>query len=211
MGNHAPDRGARAAAELAYLHSIFTRTDEFYCSRLRTLCKILGLSCLYILPTLAADFSASVGFPSAPQSQGCSKSRTDNKTAVCFASLNDTQGTSMVSLYQDGPNSYVVLGTIQVTQPESSATTVKAALTATLTEFGELTSGGVRLTNNCTQDCEPMTVTVNGVQVGVLSDSQSLWIPYAQKELRIQLSAEQVAVTAGTDYVGGFNITASAY
>jgi hypothetical protein len=117
----------------------------------------------------------------------------------------------MVSLYQDGPNSYVVLGTIQVTQPESSATTVKAALTATLTEFGELTSGGVRLTNNCTQDCEPMTVTVNGVQVGVLSDSQSLWIPYAQKELRIQLSAEQVAVTAGTDYVGGFNITASAY
>lgn len=56
-----------------------------------------------------------------------------------------------------------------------------------------------------------MTVTVNGVQVGVLSDSQSLWIPYAQKELRIQLSAEQVAVTAGTDYVGGFNITASAY
>ena len=117
----------------------------------------------------------------------------------------------MVSLYSKGTATYVILGTIRVTQPESSATTVTASLSATLTEFSGLTSGGVQLTNNCTQDCEPITVTVNGVQAGVLSGSQSLSVPYAQKKLKIQLSAQEAAVVAGTDYVGTFNITASAY
>jgi len=142
----------------------------------------MSLSCLCVLPTLAAQFSTSIGFPSAPQSQGCTKSRTDNQTTVCYASLNDSQGTALVNLYAKGTDTYVILGTIQVTQPESSTTTVTASLSATLTEFRELTSGGVLLTNNCTQDCEPLTVTVNGVQVGVLSDAQSLSIPYGGAE-----------------------------
>jgi hypothetical protein len=192
MGTNVPDRGARTAAELAYLRSPLTRTAAFSRSCIRPICHLVSLSCLCILPTLAAQFSTSVGFPSAPESQGCSKNRTDNQTAVCFASLQDTQGTSLVSLYQEGVNRYVVLGTIQVTRPENSATTVKASLSATLTEFSNLTSGGVQLTNHCTQDCEPITVTVEGVQVGVLSGSQSLSIPYSQKELQIQLSAEQL-------------------
>jgi hypothetical protein len=211
MGTNVPDRGARTAAALAYLRSPLTRTAAFSRSYLRAIRQLTSLSCLCVLPTLAASFSASIGFPSAPESQGCSKNRTDNQTAVCFASLNDTQGTSLVSLYQDGANRYVVLGTIQVTRPESSTTTVKASLSATLTEFNNLTSGGVRLTNNCTQDCEPITVTVNGIQVGVLSGAQSLCVPYAQQDFQIQLSAEQVTVVAGIDYVGAFNITASTY
>ena len=180
-----------------------------YLSRMR---KVFGISCLCAVQTLAANFSTSVGFPSAPESQrGCSKNRTDSLTAVCSATLNDTQGTALVSVYQSAADSYVVLGTIHVTRPEFSATTTKASLSATLTEFSEQITGGVRLTSNCTLDCEPIVVTVNGVQAGVLSGPQTLYIPYAQRALFIQLSAEETAFTSGTDYVGLFNITATSY
>lgn len=174
--------------------------------------SIVGITCMCAVQTLAANFSTSVGFPSAPESRyGCSKNRTDNLTAVCSATLNDTQGTALLSVYQSAAHTYVVLGTIHVTRPEFSATTTRASLAATLTEFSEQTSGGVRLTSNCALDCEPIAITVNGVQVGVLSDFQSLCIPYAHEPLFIQLSAEESAFTSGTDYVGTFNITALSY
>src|SRR3954470_14573129 len=150
--------------------------------------KVVGTSCLFAGLTLAANLWTSVGFPSAPQSQyGCSKNRTDNLTAVCAATLNDTQSTALVSVYQASEHSYVVFGTIHVTRPEYSATTTRASLSATLTEFGDQTSGGVRLTSNCISDCESIAVAVNGVQVGLLSGTESLDIPYAQQPFLIQL------------------------
>ena len=173
----------------------------------------MGLCWFCVVPTLAANFSTSVGFLSAPESPGCSKSRTDNNTAVCYAALNDSQGTSLVSIYQKGANTYVALGSIEVTQPATSSTTVTASLSATLTEFSGLTSGGVTLTDNCTQDCEPITVAVNGVQVGLLCGGgrTTLSIPYVNQPLLIQLSAQERALKPGIDYVGAFNITAIAY
>jgi hypothetical protein len=185
---------------------------SLYVGYLSLLRKVFGITCLFVVQTFAANLSTNVGFPSAPQSQrGCTKNRTDNLTTVCSAALNDTEGTALASTYQSGAHSYVVFGTIHVTRPQHSATTTRASLSATLTEFSEQTSGGVRLTSSCAQDCEPIAVTVNGLQVGVLSDNQSLDIPYAQQPLLIVLSAQETAFTSGIDYVGLFNITATSY
>ncbi|HEU5023183.1 MAG TPA: hypothetical protein VFT60_14885 [Bryobacteraceae bacterium] len=172
--------------------------------------KYFLISILAALPVFPASFSTSIGFPSAPQAQGCSKSRIDNLTDSCSATLSGSQGSSLISIYSPRPNAYTLLGLLHVTQPSTGSATVKSSMSATLTEFSSLTAGGVRLTANCnSKDCEPVTVFANGVQIGTLPGGGTLYVPYSQEPLSIQLSAIEYSAP-GIDYVGLIDITAVA-
>jgi len=165
---------------------------------------------LAALPVFPASFSTGIGFPSAPEAQGCSKSRIDNLTDSCSATLNGSQGTSLISIYSPRPNTYTLLGLLHVTQPSTGTVTVNSSGSATLNEFNSLTSGGVRLAANCnSSDCEPVTVTANGVEIGTLSGGDALYVPYNHEPLTIQLSAAEHSAP-GVDYVGLIDITAAA-
>jgi hypothetical protein len=171
----------------------------------------LGLAC-FCASISGANLSVSVGFPSAPESQGCSKTGANNRTASCTASLGDSQGTALASVYGTEPNSYVVLGALHTTQPYSSATTVKSSLTVLLDEFKNLTTmGGVRLTHNCSIDCEPIQISANGVTVGTLLGNDSCDVPYTGTPLAITLFAIEGRTAPGTDYVGLFDVNVVAY
>ena len=165
---------------------------------------------LAALPVLPATFSTGIGFPSAPEAQGCSKSRTDNLTDSCSATLNGSQGSSLISIYSPGANAYTLLGLLHVTQPATATVFVNSTVSATLTEFSSLTSGGVRLTVNCnSSDCEPVSVSANGVNSGILYGGGTLYVPYNHEPLTIQLSATEHSAP-GVDYVGLIDITATA-
>ena len=79
---------------------------------------------LTALPVFPASFSTSIGFPSAPEAQGCSKSRIDNLTDTCSATLNGSQGSSLICFFFVVSNTYTLLGLIHVTQPSNRAVTV---------------------------------------------------------------------------------------
>ena len=165
---------------------------------------------LAALPVFPASFSTAVGFPSAPEAQGCSKSRVDNLTDSCSATLNGSQGSSLISIYSPGSNTYTLLGLLHVTQPSIGTVTVSSSVSATLSEFRSLTTGGVRLTANCnSKDCEPVTVSANGAMIGTLRGGDTLYVPYNHEPLAIQLSATEHSAP-GVDYVGLIDVTASA-
>jgi hypothetical protein len=172
--------------------------------------KYFLISILAALPVFPAGFSTSIGFPSAPQAQGCSKSRIDNLTDSCSATLNGSQGSSLISIYSPRPNTYTLLGLVHVTQPSTGTVTVKSSASATLNEFNSLTIGGVRVTANCnSSDCEPVTVYANGAEIGILRGGDNLYVPCNHEPLSIQLSATEYSAP-GIDYVGLIDITAFA-
>jgi hypothetical protein len=172
--------------------------------------KCFFFSILAALPVFPASFSTAIGFPSAPEAQGCSKSRIDNLTDSCSATLNGSQGSSLISIYSPRPNTYTLLGVLHVTQPPRGSVTVNSSVSATLSEFNSLTTGGVRLTANCnSNDCEPVTVSANGAEIGTLRGGDALYVPYNHQPLLIQLSATEHSAP-GVDYVGLIDITASA-
>ena len=165
---------------------------------------------LAALPVFPASFSTAVGFPSAPEAQGCSKRRVDNLSDSCSATLNGSQGSSLISIYSPGSNTYTLLGLLHVTQPSTGTVTVNSSVSATLSEFRSLTTGGVRLTANCnSNDCEPVTVSANGAMIGTLRGGDTLYVPYNHEPLAIQLSAAEHSAP-GVDYVGLIDVTASA-
>jgi hypothetical protein len=101
---------------------------------------------------------------------------------------------------------------VHTTQPARSTTTVKSSTTITLDQFQNVSNiQGVKLSHNCTMDCEPVQVSANGMDVGTLSGGDCLTVPYSGTPLTITLFALESTTTAGTDYVGLFDISAVAY
>jgi hypothetical protein len=161
---------------------------------------------------MAGTLSVSVGFPSAPELPGCTKGGTTNKSASCTASAGDSQGTALASMYQRGPNSYVVLGALHSTQPDTSVSTVKSALSVQMAEFETLNDiQGVRLHNHCQADCEPIHVYINGIETTTLGPNAWYEVPYQGTPLSITLYAVAYSRMPGTDYVGTFNVSVAAF
>jgi hypothetical protein len=128
-------------------------------------------------------------------------------SAVCGAILDNTQGTALASIYKTAENNYRVLGAIQTTQPDSSTTTVKSSLTIQLDEFQNVPVHGVKITQNCSIDCEPIQVLANGNEIGTLWGKDELDVPCQGAPLTITLYAIETSTTPGADYVGLFNLS----
>ena len=177
--------------------------------------KLVSLVLCSALSTFAASFVASVGNPSAPESEGCS-SRTTGITAVCTKTLNSTYGTALISGYADNSNVYYVLGTLQNTQPSGSTTTVTTSVSATITEVQPSSaSGGVKVTNTYRQDCAPVEVSVNGEVVATLTSGASVSLPASTygTALTIQLAASQTPTSnnSAPDNVNTFSVRLAPY
>jgi hypothetical protein len=174
---------------------------------------ILFLALAFIcVPATAGDLSVSVGFPSAPESQGCGRGGTTNRSASCVATVGDSQGTALASMYQVEPNSYVVLGALQLTQPDDSLTTVKSSVTVQMTEFEKLDAiQGVRLRNHCRADCESIHVYVDGFETSTLGPNACYEVPFQGTPLNIALYAVKYSTTPGTDYLGLINVSATVF
>jgi hypothetical protein len=172
--------------------------------------KVLLLAGLCTAASYAASFSTSVAFPSSPTQPGCSKSRTDNLTGVCSATLNASSGTSLISAYRNGGN-YIVFAMLQATKPSGSRTTVKASYSATITDYAGLMSGGVHITSDYVDDTELVTVYDDtGSVVAALSGGDSVNIPY-NKASSIQVAAMHGPTTSTEDYVSFMHLTFSTY
>lgn len=167
---------------------------------------------LICVPATAGELSVSVGFPSAPESRGCSKSGTTNRSASCVAIAGDSQGTALASMYQVEPNSYFVIGALQSTQPDNSLTTVKSSVTVQMTEFEKLDAiQGVRLRNHCRTDCESIHVYVNGLETSTLEPNTCYEVPFQGTPLSITLYAVKYSSAPGTDYLGLINVSATVF
>jgi hypothetical protein len=171
--------------------------------------KLILLTALFTATSFSASFGTSIGFPSAPTSPGCTRNRTD-RTSACYASNNTSDGSSMISFWRPDTTSMIVFGSLSTTQPSGSSVTVKAYYTANITEFAGLTSGGVTVSSDYTDDTEPIQVLDNtGSIVAILEGGDSINIPY-NKASTIILGANHM--TAGPeDYASDFHITMSRY
>jgi hypothetical protein len=172
--------------------------------------KTLGLLVAFAVTSFGASFGASVGFPSAPQSPGCTKSYIDGRTASCQASLNQSYGSSFASGYTDGVT-YVVFAMLLTTKPAESAVTVAASYRAVITEFAGLTSGGVTMTSDYLLDMEPVEVyDADGDLVGTLGGGNWLSIPFDRAGM-ITLAARHTTGTGTEDYASFAHVTMARY
>lgn len=115
-------------------------------------------------------------------------------------------------MYQVEPNSYVVLGALQSTQPDNSLITVKSSVTIQMTEFEKLDAiQGVRLRNLCRTDCESIHVYVNGFETSTLEPNACYEVPFQGTPLSVTLYAVKNSSTAGTDYLGLINVGATVF
>ena len=78
--------------------------------------------------------------------------------------------------------------------------------TVTFTEFADLVQP-LRIKNRCKQDCEPVTVLVNAVEVGTLEGGDQLVVPYDGTPFQtIQLNVLHIATESGSDYIGFWDV-----
>jgi hypothetical protein len=179
-------------------------------ANITTMLKITALLLAASLPSLAASFNTGVGFPSAPESAaGCRHARSDGYTLVCSASLSGAEGLSVVDMWRDS-SGWVVSGMVANTIPTSSTTTVNTSVSATLDKELADIWGNLVITDRCnpdSKDCQPVTVTANGQQIGILEGGDSL---VTQGPAVIQLSSTQLMTHPGDDYVGYFDVLISA-
>jgi hypothetical protein len=112
----------------------------------------------------------------------------------------------MMNQYAVGGRSHVTSGAIATTIPATSGTTVKASASITFTEFSNIKQPLV-IKNRCTKDCEPVTVTVNGTEVGVLTGKDQLVAPYDGTAFyTVEVSVLRTETEVGRDYAGYWNV-----
>jgi hypothetical protein len=168
--------------------------------------KLIISALLCAAPIFASiSSSVSVGYPSAPQTQGCTSNRSDAALNVCYATLNGSRAVAVANTWSPGSLDFIVSGMIGESIPGGGSTTLTATTSTTITDYAGQ-GHDVFVKNYCEDlgNCQTVTVSLNGSTVTTLDADQSTTITYQSGQFDITISATRVETVAGGDYVGYF-------
>jgi hypothetical protein len=169
--------------------------------------KLIISALLCAAPIFASiSSSVSVGYPSAPQTQGCTSNRSDAALNVCYATLNGSRAVAVADTWSPGSLDFIVSGMIGESIPSGGSTTLTATTSTTITDYAGQ-GHNVFVENYCDDtggNCQAVGVYLNSSLVATLSAGQSTTITYQSGQFDIMISVTRAESTAGGDYVGYF-------